>query len=803
MSSRRIEVLAPAGSYECFRAAIAAGADAVYAGGSKFGARAYAVNFTEDQLIQAIEESHLFGKRFYLTVNTLLKDEETSELYDYLEPLYEKGLDAVIVQDAGVFEYVRKFFPDMEIHASTQMTVAGFPGAAFLEQAGASRVVPARELSLQEIREIREHTDMEIECFVHGALCYCYSGQCLLSSMIGGRSGNRGQCAQPCRLPWTVNGTQKYYMSLKDMCTLDLIPDLAEAGIDSFKIEGRMKKPEYVAAVTSMYRKYTDLWTRYGREGFRVSQNDREILMDLYNRGGFKSGYYRQHNGPDMICTDRPNHAGVPAVRADIRRGRKIFGTALTDLGRGDVIELGSGKKDNYTIGTDIKKGEKLTFLLPRGAKAETGTVFPRTRNERLIQRLQHEVLSAKPQRKADGLLNLIPGSPALLTVSCGEYSCAVHSNGNVQIAENRPLDEEQLKKRLSKTGGTDFCFNRLEIHTEGQVFLPVQELNSMRREALEQLKSKIISSFYRPGRRDSIRHVRNGAPYSDIDGVADKGSALSVLVSTAEQLYEMEHYLTDRPSSSISRIYADICMENRFFTDRKFIRSLEKIRSLGKEIFPALPIVLRDIDRMRLEADINNFSEFPMDGILVRSYDEIGVLKRFGFDKNIILDHNLYVFNHLAKVFWTEYGITEFTAPTELNCRELKKLGLETGELIVFGYLPVMVSAQCIASTASGCMKKPGLLYMEDRFRNRYPVKNKCDSCYNVIYNSLPVYLGNRAEEISGVGAKRLRIQFSLESADQMAGILSLFENENTDESKKEEPGFAFTEGHFKKGIL
>ena len=236
MTQRKIEILAPAGSYAAFRAALSAGADAVYAGGRRFGARAYAENFTEEEMIQAIQESHIYGRKFYLTVNTLLKECEIKDLYGYLAPLYENGLDAVIVQDMGVLEYVREYFPGMDIHASTQMTITGALGAKFLETQGVSRVVPARELSLGEIREIREKTGMEIECFVHGALCYCYSGQCLLSSMIGGRSGNRGQCAQPCRLPYTMNGEKKYLLSPKDICTLELIPDMAEAGIDSFKI---------------------------------------------------------------------------------------------------------------------------------------------------------------------------------------------------------------------------------------------------------------------------------------------------------------------------------------------------------------------------------------------------------------------------------------------------------------------------------------------------------------------------------------------------------------------------------------
>ena len=268
---REIEILAPAGSYESLKAAIAAGADAVYVGGNRFGARAYANNFSEEELLEAIDYVHLHGKKIYLTVNTLLKEKELErELYSYLLPYYRQGLDAVIVQDPGVLRFVREYFPSLPIHASTQMTITGADGARFMEEQGVERIVTARELSLQEIKEISEKTSLEIESFVHGALCYCYSGQCLYSSLLGGRSGNRGQCAQPCRLPYKVDGKTSYVMSLKDLCTVEFIPDLAEAGIYSFKIEGRMKKPEYVAAVTSIYRKYADLYLQKGRKDYSV-----------------------------------------------------------------------------------------------------------------------------------------------------------------------------------------------------------------------------------------------------------------------------------------------------------------------------------------------------------------------------------------------------------------------------------------------------------------------------------------------------------------------------------------------------
>ena len=306
----KVELLAPAGSYEALEAAFRAGADAVYLGGQKFGARAYAENLDQEQMIQAIEKTHLYGKKLYLTVNTLLKNREMErELYDYLAPYYEAGLDAVIVQDLGVLRFIKRNFPNLHLHASTQMTVTGPEGAKLLKEAGASRVVTARELSLAEIRKIYEETHMEIESFVHGALCYCYSGQCLMSSFLGGRSGNRGRCAQPCRLPYQVYREGKklndersaYPLSPKDMCTVRILPEILEAGVHSLKIEGRMKKPEYTAGVVEIYRKYLDRYLA-GDKNPVVSGEDYQTLLDIYNRDGFHESYYAQRNGRSMMA---------------------------------------------------------------------------------------------------------------------------------------------------------------------------------------------------------------------------------------------------------------------------------------------------------------------------------------------------------------------------------------------------------------------------------------------------------------------------------------------------------------------
>ena len=316
--SRKTELLAPAGDYECFLSAVKAGADAVYVGGPKFGARAYAVNFTQDELLKAADHAHIHGRKLYLTVNTVLKNREITELYDYISPLYEGGIDGVIVQDAGVIRALRGSFPDLHIHASTQMAITGKEGVLLLKDMGIRRVVPARELSLKEIKEIRKETGIELECFIHGALCYSYSGKCLFSSIAGGRSGNRGRCAGPCRLPYN----DQYILSAKDISTIDILPDLIEAGISSFKIEGRMKSREYVAGVTGIYRKYIDRYLTEcnddKKQKYRVDGEDLRELDELYTRSGHCRGYYYDHNGADMITVSRPGYDSADDERMKV-----------------------------------------------------------------------------------------------------------------------------------------------------------------------------------------------------------------------------------------------------------------------------------------------------------------------------------------------------------------------------------------------------------------------------------------------------------------------------------------------------
>ena len=499
MMRKEIEILAPAGSYDSLKAAIAAGADAVYIGGTRFGARAYADNLDKDRMLEVIDYVHMHGRKIYMTVNTLLKESELrDELYEYLLPYYEHGLDAVIVQDLGVLKYIREQFPDLPIHASTQMTVNDVLGAKFLEKLGVERVVTSREMHIDEIRQISEQTDLEIESFVHGALCYCYSGQCLYSSLIGGRSGNRGQCAQPCRLPYKMNGEKKnqYILSLKDICTLEYIPEILEAGICSLKIEGRMKKPEYVALVTAMYRKYVDLYLQKGKAAFKVDPKDKEKLLDLYNRGGSHGGYYHTQNGREMISIDRPNHAGVPALKVIKCAGKSVTAKALVDIQGGDVVEM-PDQKENFTFSNATKKGQTVTFTTHQKQNIYKDMILNRTRNESLIKEIQDSILNRKVKEKIQGKLLLSTETAAKLELSYKDKTVIVYGE-KAEEAMNQPMDADRIEKQMRKTGNTEFEFDHLEVELVGNLFVPMQQLNELRRNGLEALERDILNDSRR-----------------------------------------------------------------------------------------------------------------------------------------------------------------------------------------------------------------------------------------------------------------------------------------------------------------
>lgn len=807
---KQVEILAPAGSMDSLKAAVAAGADAVYTGGMMFGARAYANNLSEDELLEAIDFVHLHGKKLYLTVNTLLKEQELEEkLYAYLYPYYRQGLDAVIVQDIGVLRFIRKTFPDLPVHASTQMTITGVDGAKLLEKEGVTRVVTARELGIEEVRKIAEETDLEIESFVHGALCYCYSGQCLFSSFLGGRSGNRGQCAQPCRLLYQAEGDDKsrYLLSLKDICTLDLIPEMVEAGIDSFKIEGRMKKPEYVAAVAHLYRKYTDLYLEllerapegtdpevFAKQKFWVDEADRSVLLDLYNRGGFHTGYYHTQNGREMVSLDRPNHAGIPAVKVLKKSGRNMECRALIDLNPQDIIELpmrrGKEKADNYTCKTAVKKGASLTIPVFADTPAAKGMVLSRIRNEVLIQKLHELYVDRKIKEKIKGIFILSVGDSAKLTVSYGDICFTVCSD-KVQEAMNHPIDVERVKKQLEKTGNTPFEFEELQIEITGNAFVPMQKLNEIRREALDKLQCEITERYRR--KEADAQDIRETVPAVMANPMIDSMPTHHRFTASARTL-EQIRVLTG--SGMIERIYADCAAFPKIWENEMLREVIRDVKESGKEIWLIMPYIFRETTRKRYDAGYDHILNAGWDGVMIRNYESYGFLKKRGFEGRIMTEYNLYQFNCEGLAFWKEKGTYGFTAPLELTARELESLPMQDGELILYGHLPMMVSAGCVRKTLGRCKKESSCMTITDRYRKQFMVQNECDYCYNVIYNQVPLYLADRMQEADQIGAGGFRLMFTVENARQTGRILQLYEEEAV------YPDGEFTRGHWKKGI-
>ncbi len=429
------ELLAPAGSFQTFKSVIQAGADAVYLAGDSFGARAYAGNLSSLELLEAIEYAHIHNKQIYLTVNTLLKNNEIfNELYHYIDPFYRAGLDAVIVQDLGVMEFLNQQFPGMDLHASTQMTVTDEYYASKLQSKflNLTRIVPARELSLDEIKKIHNTTNLEIETFVHGALCYSYSGQCLMSSFIGGRSGNRGRCAQPCRLNYKYEDKNACLLSLKDLSTLEILPEILKAGVYSLKIEGRMKSAEYAAGITSIYRKYLDIYQETQGNHYKISKEDAQHLLMLFDRGGVTKGYYIQHNSKEMI--------------ADSEKSNK----SLID-------------KKNYQ------------------------------------EKIKQKYVDYQTKKKINGNVIILKNKPAILTISDSNSETSITvSEGEVLTAINKPMLEKDIVKQLSKLGNTPYEWQNLEITIDENIFIPNKVLNDLRRNGLEQFTESLLKKFQR-----------------------------------------------------------------------------------------------------------------------------------------------------------------------------------------------------------------------------------------------------------------------------------------------------------------
>ena len=703
MRNKDFELLAPAGNLEILKGVIESGADAVYVGGSMFGARAYANNFTEEELLEAIDFAHLRGVKVYLTVNTLIKNSEFSKLYDYLLVYYKRGLDAVIVQDLGVVKAIHEYFPSMEIHTSTQMTVTGADGVRFLSQFGVTRVVMAREVSLAEMKRIHEETGMELEAFVHGALCYSYSGQGLFSSTLGGRSGNRGRCAQPCRLPYTVEGKKdEYILSLKDMCGIKALDKLHDAGVYSLKIEGRMKQLEYACGVVKYYRSYID-------SKKPVSDADYDRIKALGNRCGFTDRYYFDHNGSDMVTYVKPNFVSNAAEPSPEKR--------------------------------------KLSI---------------------------------------EGELVLREGEPGSLTVKRGDvtYKASIEP---VSAALKAPLDKKAAIDRINKTGDTDFEFSHIKAQIGENVFVPNGALNKLRRDAISGLCDKLLKKYYRDDARyvdiSSLSKLPEHAIKSDAahETINDYTTICSCM--TRAQLDTLISY------ECFDVFYLDFDMYDRNTLIQQFADDVKSLTKRNKKVYLMLPTIFRADSSDYFVSIAKELDKVSFEGFVVKNYEELYLTENLFTGKKVILDHNMYTYNDVSKSAFFEHGVSGDTVPLELNSREIMHRNNTGSQMIVYGYYPLMTTANCVHKNTKGCDKKQKLIYLKDRYNKSFAVCNNCKECYNTIYNSLPTMLTKNIGKLKEAGIRSFRYSFTIETPKQIKAVM--------DDKVAE-----YTNGHYKRGV-
>lgn len=726
---KKAELLAPAGNYAALKGAVNAGADAIYLGGELYGARAYADNFTQDEICLGIHYAHVFGKKIYLTVNTLVKEKELDSLYDFLLPLYERGLDGVIIQDLGVLRYLKSCFPNLALHASTQMTLTGSRGAAFVKKEGISRIVPARELSLEELKKIKAETGVEIEAFIHGAMCYCYSGQCLFSSILGGRSGNRGRCAQPCRLPYeTKTGNSCYPLSMKDMCTIGLLPELIDAGIDSFKIEGRMKKPAYAAGVTAIYRKYIDLYYQ-DKEHYHVTREDMDILNALYIRSEIGDGYYKRHNARDMISLNSP-------------------------------------------------------------AYLETAP--------KLLAHIEKKYIEKDSAVQAHAKIFLTPGKPALLTLYTKGFQVSCKGEP-VQKAVKQPLTEEKIAEQIQKSGNSLIQIQRVDVIMHDKVFLPVRALNELRRTTVKALETEIIKGN---GLDDTARKSavpskpESGKPSFAKSTVKKRNQPLHVLVQTVGQLDAARE-------AGITRIYLDYSFleEEKY---EKFKSGSQRMEDKKISYYLAAPYVVREKDIRYLEKIERALEAEIFQGVLVRNLESFQFFCEKNLSRKTVLDANLYLWNRETVNFW-EGRAPEFYLPVECNRHEWKELLAYCDEknilasAIIYGRLPMMVTANCLKKTTGRCQESPDMIQLKDRYAKIFPVYTDCLCCYNIIYNSIPLSIHElfRKKERR---VENFRLDFTTEKREETAQIIHYFMD--IMEAYREPFYKEYTTGHYKRGV-
>ena len=842
---RKPELLAPAGSWDALVAAVQNGADAVYLGGKSFNARHSADNFDDDDLARAIDYAHVRGVKVYVTMNILLADTELKDALRFLRIVYNAGADALIVQDLGLIWLARLLFTDLDLHASTQMTVHNVSGAKFLRDAGIKRIVLARELGLDEIQEIRQSAGVEVETFVHGALCVCYSGQCLMSSMIGGRSGNRGRCAQPCRLEYRLvddMGNQvadnskvgDYLLSPRDLNISQHIPELMQAGIDAFKIEGRMRRPEYVATVTGIYRTLIDRAVQGG--DYFVTDAEAAQLAQVFNRE-FTTGYFYGVPGHDLMSYKRPNNRGVRLgrVRSYDRDTNMAEIELEAPLRVGDGIEVWVTRGGR--VGTEVSQvmvNGQDTLSADAGSTVVLklkGHIYPgdrifKTHDAQLMENAMQTYSSSREKRRIplDFKVRARVGEPMVLEAADHEWVFARAETREIgQNAINRPLTKEFLADQLNRLGNTPFVLNKLECDLGENVMIPVSAINDVRRKVVEQI-TELRTVLRRPEKAcDSDLEIRMSIIMDD-QGIDRTGQfpALAVAVGGAPETLaavkngaELVYFSGDQFQSRSKVNAAEIQQARQYCSDA------------GVKFYLTTPRIVHDREMQQYLPYLQSLLETAPDGILAASLGWLPVLRELT-ELPLSTDFSLHVFNRESVLFLKQYGVSRVTLSTELTGEQIKYLAgyspVET-EVVVHGLLPLMVSRYCVTGSVLGgkgensscsgqCRNSSyGLL---DRKEIVFPVETD-ERCLMYIFNSRELCLLDTLPTLAQAGPAVLRIEARRENETYVARVVKAYRqvldslhNYPADlpdlqaiMEKLVAEGPGFTRGHYYRGVM
>lgn len=793
------ELLAPAGDFESLKAAVEAGADAVYLAGKKFGARAYAENFSDENMVQAVKFAHLRNVAVHVTVNTLIADEEISDFTRYIEFLCQANVDAILVQDLGAADLVKKIAPKMPLHASTQMTIHNLEGVLMLAEMGFTRVVLSRELSLEEIEYISKNSPIETEIFIHGALCVCYSGQCLMSSMIGGRSGNRGRCAQPCRLPYTLvdsdgndvlkNSAGEYLLSPKDLNTLNILPKILSTGVTSLKIEGRMKRPEYVATVVKIYR---DAINRYENNGFfSAATEENKKLAQIFNRD-FTTAYLEKNPGKNLISDKRPNNRGILVGRVTKIEQNKLTIKLAEKVDAGDQIEIWvkKGGRKNFTIKKISFNKEFCVIEVDdtHGIKIHD-RVF-KIFDAQLTAEARKFFKSEAPVKKIDVTAKVYATNAKPLTLVMTDEdgnSSEVKTNFCAEIAKNTPLTLDILQRQISKLGNTIFNLKDITAEIDSNLMMPLSEINEVRRKAVESLEKQRLAKF---DKNFSIPILKSGESFNSYHA---KSIELIAQVDTLDKL----NIAIENGADAILYGGENFC--NRIVKVEEILKALNITHAMGKNFYLATPRIIRqkELDELKFLLTASNF-----DAIYVHNLGTLRLVKKLT-NVPIHSDFSLAVFNSLTINFLKNLGLKCVTLSPELTLEQIKKLINKSNlpvECIVHGYTELMISSYCALGGFLGKINgekcshicKNNIFYLKDRKNILFPVKTD-QFCRMHILNSKVLSMIEHRKNFENVAKIRADCRsLSVRETEKIIHIYKFGGNEITN----------FTRGHYFRGI-